>query len=135
MRWLLITPSIAYLIKSGISIGIPNLIIPTIIVAKIRYLYGLTNCKYRLIIESPLIYCPILFISIKMNRGWIHNLRCKFLNHIFLKLRYLNLCHIHLIKYVVLFVCYILFNLIYGYCVPTRQQKLSYFFTSLSQYK
>ena len=51
--WLLITPSIAYLIKSGISIGIPNLIIPTIIVAKIRYLYGLTNCKYRLIHTIP----------------------------------------------------------------------------------
>ena len=71
--WLLITPSIAYLIKSGISIGIPNLIIPTIIVAKIRYLYGLTNCKYRLIIQSPNLL-PYPIHKHKMNRGWIHNL-------------------------------------------------------------
>lgn len=48
--WLLIILFIVYLIKSGISIGILNLIILIIIVVKIWYLYGLINCKYCLII-------------------------------------------------------------------------------------
>ena len=50
MSPLFITSSITNLINNGINIGIPNLIIPIIIVAMIRHLYGCTNFKYLRII-------------------------------------------------------------------------------------